>query len=84
MTELALNDNLNELKELNEYCKALGLCVRCQLRYLGELYSSITFSSCPSEVESVSCIEFFIHFLSSSIFLIFTHLILFNPFSTNK
>ena len=50
-----IKDNLDEFKELNKYCKNLGLCLRCQLRYLGELYSSSSFMLSQNELNEVRC-----------------------------
>ena len=46
--------NLEVFREVNQHCKNLGLCPRCQLRYLGELYSSVSFSLALDEVKKVS------------------------------
>lgn len=46
--------SLEVFRELNKCCKSLGLCSRCQLRYLGEVYSSASFSLAQEEVRKVS------------------------------
>ena len=46
--------NLEVFREFNKHCKSLALCPRCQLRYLGEHYSSVSFSLAQDEVNKVS------------------------------
>lgn len=52
--DVRINGNLEVYRELNKNCKIIGLCPRCQLRYLGESYSSTTFSLPLDEVRKVS------------------------------
>lgn len=61
--------NLEVFREFNKHCKNLGLCARCQLRYLGEHYSSTSFSLAQDEVKKVSSIESLIVFFSLQICL---------------
>ena len=53
-TEKRIKADLGAFREMNKCCKHFGLCSRCQLRYLGELYSSDTFSLGQDEVNKVS------------------------------
>ena len=48
------NDSVENLKELNAHCKQLGLCLRCQLRFLGELYSSAVFVGSETDLKDVN------------------------------
>lgn len=49
-----IKNNLELFRNLNSLCKSIGLCLRCQLRYLGELYSSTSFVLTQRELKEVS------------------------------